>query len=140
MRVEVINTGTELMLGGTINTHLAFIARELFPLGLRIQRQATVPDGEPIREALLESFPRVDVVLVTGGLGPTTDDITREIVTDLLGLKLEHDEEIWRAIEERFNRRGLKWSERVKLQALRPREAAVLWNPHGTAPGLHFPA
>ena len=140
MRVEVINTGTELMLGGTINTHLAFIARELFALGLRIQRQATVPDGDSIREALVESFPRADVVLVTGGLGPTTDDITREIVADLLGLKLEYDGEIWRAIEERFNRRGLRWSERVKLQALRPREAAVLWNPHGTAPGLHFPA
>ena len=140
MRVEVINTGTELMLGGTINTHLAFIARELFPLGLRIQRQATVPDGESIREALVESFPRADVVLVTGGLGPTTDDITREIVADLLGLKLEHDGEIWRAIEERFRRRGLRWTERVKLQALRPREATVLWNPHGTAPGLYFPA
>ena len=140
MRVEVINTGTELMLGGTINTHLAFIARELFALGLRIQRQATVPDGESIRDALVESFPRADVVLVTGGLGPTTDDITREIVADLLGLKLEYDAEIWEAIEARFKRRGLHWSERVKLQALRPREATVLWNPHGTAPGLHFPA
>ena len=61
MRVEVINTGTELMLGGTINTHLAFIARELFALGLRIQRQATVPDGESIREALVESFPRAEI-------------------------------------------------------------------------------
>jgi nicotinamide-nucleotide amidase len=140
MRVEVINTGTELMLGGTINTHLAFIARELFSLGLRIQRQATVPDGEPIRDSMMESFPRADVLLVTGGLGPTTDDITREIVADLLGLTLEHDEEIWRAIEERFHRRGLRWSERVKFQALRPREATVLWNPHGTAPGLYFPA
>jgi nicotinamide-nucleotide amidase len=89
---------------------------------------------------LVESFPRADVVLVTGGLGPTTDDITREIVADLLGLKLEHDDEIWIAIQERFRRRALKMSERVKLQALRPREATVLWNPHGTAPGLHFPA
>lgn len=140
MRIEIINTGTELMLGGTVNTHLAFIARELFPLGLRIQRQVTVPDGEPIRDALVESIPRADVVLVTGGLGPTTDDITRDITCDLLGLKMEHDPEIWRAIEERFARRGLKTNERVKLQALRPREAAVLWNPHGTAPGLHFSA
>ncbi len=140
MRVEVINTGTELMLGGTVNTHLAFLARELFPLGLRIQRQVTVPDGEPIREALMESFPRTDVVLVTGGLGPTTDDITRDIACELLGLKMEHDAEVWRAIEERFARRGLKTNDRVKLQALRPPEAAVLWNPHGTAPGLHFPA
>ena len=140
MRVEIINTGTELMLGGTVNTHLAFIARELFPLGLRVQRQVTVPDGEAIRDALRDTFSKADIVLVTGGLGPTTDDITRDIVADLLGLKLEHDEEIWLAIQERFRRRALKMSERVSLQALRPREAAVLWNPHGTAPGLHFPA
>ena len=140
MRVEIINTGTELMLGNTVNTHLAFIARELFPLGLRVQRQVTVPDGEAIRDALRDTFSKADIVLVTGGLGPTTDDITRDIVADLLGLKLEHDEEIWIAIQERFRRRALKMSERVSLQALRPREAAVLWNPHGTAPGLHFPA
>ncbi len=140
MRVEIINTGTELMLGSTVNTHLAFLARALFPLGLRVQRQVTVPDGEAIREAVRETFGKADIVLVTGGLGPTTDDITRDIVADLLGLKLEHDEEIWRAIQERFRRRALTMSERVKLQALRPREATVLWNPHGTAPGLHFPA
>ena len=140
MRVEVINTGTELMLGGTVNTHLAFIARELFPLGLRVQRQVTVPDGEAIRDAVRDTFGKADVVLVTGGLGPTTDDITRDIVAELLGMKLEHDEEIWVAIQERFARRVLKMSERVKLQALRPRAAPVLWNPHGTAPGLHFPA
>ena len=140
MRVEIINTGTELMLGGTVNTHLAFIARELFPLGLRVQRQVTVPDGEAIRDAVRDTFGKADIVLVTGGLGPTTDDITRDIVAELLGLKLEHDEEIWLAIQERFARRGLKTNDRVKLQALRPREATVLWNPHGTAPGLHFPA
>ncbi len=140
MRVEVINTGTELMLGGTINTHLAFIARELFPLGLRVQRQVTVPDGDAIRDALRDTFGKADAVIVTGGLGPTTDDITRDIVAELLGMTLEHDEEIWIAIQERFARRALKLSERVKLQALRPREATVLWNPHGTAPGLHFPA
>ena len=140
MRVEIINTGTELMLGGTVNTHPAFIARELFPLGLRVQRQVTVPDGEAIRDAVRDTFGKADIVLVTGGLGPTTDDITRDIVADLLGLKLEHDEEIWLAIQERFARRGLKTNDRVKLQALRPREATVLWNPHGTAPGLHFPA
>ena len=139
MRVEVINTGTELMLGGTVNTHLAFIARELFPLGLRVQRQVTVPDGEAIRDALRDTFSKADIVLVTGGLGPTTDDLTRDIVSDMLGLKLEHDEEVWLAIQERFRRRALKMSERIRLQALRPREAVVLANPHGTAPGLHFP-
>ena len=140
MRIEVLNTGTELMLGNVVNTHLAAIAQAVFPIGLRIKRQTTVPDGEAIRDALHETFGRADIVLVTGGLGPTTDDLTRDITAELLGLALDHDEEIMRHIAERFARRGLCMSERVKLQALRPREATVLHNANGTAPGLYFPA
>jgi len=139
MRVEVINTGTELLLGHVLNTHLRFLAEALFPLGLRIGRQVTVPDGSVIREALVEAAARAEIVLVTGGLGPTTDDITRDVVADWLGLKLVHDEEIMRAITERFARRGLTMSERIGLQALRPPEATVLPNEHGTAPGLYLP-
>jgi len=137
MRVEVINTGTELLLGNVVNTHLAFLARELFPL--RIQRQATVPDGGAIRQALEESFARADLVLVTGGLGPTTDDITRDIVSELLGLPLLQDPAVLAAIVSRFARRGFSMTERVKRQAEVPRGAAVLANAHGTAPGLYFP-
>lgn len=140
MQVEVLNTGTELMLGKVLNTHLKFFAEALFPLGLRVARQVAVPDGAPIRDALLETFGRADIVLITGGLGPTTDDVTRDIVSELLGLKLVHDEEIMHAIAERFARRGLKLSPRVALQALRPPEATVLPNAHGTAPGLYLPA
>lgn len=140
MRVEVINTGTELLLGNVVNTHLKLIAEAVFPLGLRIERQITVPDGHAIREALEETFGRAEVVFVTGGLGPTTDDLTREITADLLGVELVHDDEIMRAITARFARRDLKMSARVALQALRPREAEVLPNAHGTAPGLYFPA
>lgn len=140
MRVEVINTGTELLLGNVINTHLRLFAEAIFPLGLRIERQVTVPDGHPIRDALVESFARAEIVFVTGGLGPTSDDVTREITAELLGMELVHDEEVMHAITSRFARRGLKLSERVALQALRPREATVLPNPHGTAPGLYFPA
>ncbi len=139
MRVEVINTGTELLLGHVLNTHLRFFAEALFPLGLRIGRQVTVPDGLAIREALIEAAARADVVLVTGGLGPTTDDITRDVVAEWLGLELVHDEEIMRAIAERFARRGLAMSARIHLQAQRPREATVLTNEHGTAPGLYLP-
>lgn len=139
MRVEVINTGTELLLGNVINTHLKFFAEALFPLGLRIERQVTVPDGLAIREVVEETLGRAEIVLVTGGLGPTTDDVTREVVAELLGQELVHDAEIMRAIEERFSRRGLKMSPRNQRQAQRPREAAVLMNPHGTAPGLYFP-
>ncbi len=140
MRIEVLNTGTELMLGNVLNKHLASIAQALFPLGLRIQRQITVPDGEAIRDAMREAFPRTDVLLVTGGLGPTTDDITRELTVELLGLKLEHDETVWQHIVERFRARGLTMNPRNARQAMRPREATVLHNPNGTAPGLYFPA
>lgn len=140
MIVEVLNTGSELLLGQVLNTHLKFMAEAMFPLGLRVERQVTVPDGPAIRDALVETFGRADVVLITGGLGPTTDDITRDVVAELLGLKLEHDEAIMQAITSRFARREMKMSPRVELQALRPREATVLTNDFGTAPGLFLPA
>lgn len=140
MRVEVINTGTELLLGSVLNTHLRFLAEALFPLGLRVNRQVTVPDGPDIRTALLESFARAEIVIVTGGLGPTTDDITREITAELLGLTLIHDEEVMQAIAKRFARRGLTMSARIARQAQRPAEAVVLANEFGTAPGLYFAA
>jgi nicotinamide-nucleotide amidase len=138
MNVEVINTGTEILLGNVINSHVAFIAQQLFPLGLRIQRQVTVPDGSAIRDALVESFARAGIVIVTGGLGPTTDDVTREITAELLGLELAHDDAVMAAIEARFARRGLKITDRVQRQAQVPRGATVLENPNGTAPGLYF--
>ena len=139
VRVEVLNTGTELMLGHVINKHLAYLAEALFPLGLRIQRQVTVPDGDAIRQSLSETFGRADVVLVTGGLGPTTDDLTRDITAELLGLQLVHDDTVMQHIRERFRRRNLPMSDRIGLQALRPPEATVLHNAFGTAPGLHIP-
>lgn len=140
MRVVVINTGTELLLGDVLNSHLSFIAREIFPLGLRIDRQITVPDGEAIRDAITESLGRADIIFVTGGLGPTTDDITREITADLFGLKLEHDPAIMRSIEERAARRGFRLTDRVARQADVPEGAMVLRNDHGSAPGLFLPA
>lgn len=139
MRLEVLNTGTELLLGSVLNTHVKFLAEALFPLGLRIDRQVTVPDGEPIRHAVEETFGRADILLVTGGLGPTTDDVTRDVIAELLGLTLIQDDEVWRQVEERFAKRSMKMSPRNRLQAMRPEQATVLWNPHGTAPGLYLP-
>jgi nicotinamide-nucleotide amidase len=140
MRVVVINTGTELLLGDVLNSHLSFIAREIFPLGLRIDRQITVPDGEAIRNAIEESLGAAEIIFITGGLGPTTDDITREITAELLGLKLEHDPEILRAIQERAARRGFRLTDRVARQADVPEGATVLPNEHGSAPGLYLGA
>jgi nicotinamide-nucleotide amidase len=138
MRTIVINTGTELLLGDVLNSHLSFIARQILELGLRIERQVTVPDGEAIREAIEESR-GAEIVFITGGLGPTTDDITREITADLFGLKLEHDPAILRAIEERAARRGFRLTDRVARQADVPEGATVLPNEHGSAPGLYLP-
>jgi nicotinamide-nucleotide amidase len=140
MRVVVVNTGSELLLGDVLNTHLRFIAREIFPLGLRIERQVTVPDGEAIRNAIAESLAAAEIIFITGGLGPTTDDITREMTADLLGLKLEHDPAILSAIQERAARRGFRLTDRVARQADVPAGATVLPNEHGSAPGLYLRA
>jgi nicotinamide-nucleotide amidase len=88
MRVILLNTGTELLLGDVQDAHLVFIAREILPLGLRIEERRTVPDSDAIRQTLAELFPRCEILFVTGGLGPTSDDVTREMVADLLGLEL----------------------------------------------------
>jgi nicotinamide-nucleotide amidase len=139
-RLEVLNTGTELLFGSVINTHLSFLAQHLFPLGLRVQRQSTIPDGDSIRDAITESASRCDVILVTGGLGPTSDDITREIVAELTGRPLQYDDSIFQKIKERFKRRGLKMTDRTARQAYVPEGATVIPNDHGTAPGLYIPA
>lgn len=140
MRVVVINTGTEILLGDVLNTHLTFIARELFPLRLRVQRQLAVPDGAAIRDALLENLPRADLIFVTGGLGPTTDDLTREITAELLGLELVPDSALASTITQRLLRRGIRLTDRILRQAQVPRGAEILPNDNGTAPGLYLAA
>ena len=140
VRVEVLNTGTELLFGSVINTHLSFLGRRLFSLGLRVQRQVAVPDGDAIRDAILESADQSDLIIVTGGLGPTSDDITREIVAELTGRPLRYDDGIFQKIKERFERRGLRLTDRISRQAYVPEGAVVLSNDFGTAPGLYLPA
>ena len=140
MILEVLNTGTELLLGEVVNTHSSWIAKRIFPLGLRLSRQTTVPDGSAIRDAVLETFNRADVLFVTGGLGPTTDDITREVVSEFLGMTLQPNEEIRQRIEARLAARGYKMLDRMLRQTMVPRGATVLPNNNGTAPGLYFPS
>jgi nicotinamide-nucleotide amidase len=140
MRIELLNTGSELLLGAVRDAHLQWIAREIFPLGLRIARQGTVPDGTPIRDLLQEASGRSDLLIVTGGLGPTTDDITREIAAELTGRHLSLHQETLDRIQERCRRRGFSFQERMARQAMVPEGAHVLPNDNGTAPGLHLPS
>ncbi|HEY0792022.1 MAG TPA: competence/damage-inducible protein A [Chthoniobacterales bacterium] len=139
-RIEIINTGTELLFGSVVNTHLAYLGQELFSLGLRIQRQVTVPDGHAIRDAILEASNRVDALLITGGLGPTSDDVTRDIVAELTGRELRFVEPIFATIRSYFDRRNLRLNDLIKRQAYVPEGATVLDNDFGTAPGLYVPA
>lgn len=139
MRIELLNTGSELLLGTVRDAHLQWLAQEIFPLGLRISRQGTVPDGSPIRDLLQEASGRSDLLIVTGGLGPTTDDITREIAAELTGRKLHLHQETLDRIQDRCRRRGFAFQERMARQAMVPEGARVLPNDNGTAPGLHIP-
>src|SRR5947209_20395875 len=134
MRVALINTGTELLLGDVQDAHLTFIAREIFPLGLRIEERRTVPDTEAIRHTLAELFPRCEILFVTGGLGPTSDDITREMIADSLGLELKKSSELLASLQQRLQVRGIKWTSGIVRQADVPAGAEVLPNQNGSAP------
>jgi nicotinamide-nucleotide amidase len=139
VRIEIINTGTELLLGNTLNTHGAWFGRELFQLGLRVARQTTVPDGDAIRESLEEAVGRADAVIVTGGLGPTSDDLTREITAEVLGLELIMDGASLVSLENFFALRGRKMADANYKQAMCPVGSDILPNPNGTAPGIYVP-
>ena len=137
MIVELINTGSELMLGRVLNTHQQWLCRHLADLGYVVTRQVAVPDtGSDINQAVREALARADLVIVTGGLGPTSDDLTRDLVAQLLGRELREDAAVLAHIRHIFERLKRPMPERTKVQAMIPEGATVLHNPHGTAPGL----
>lgn len=140
MRAMLINTGTELLLGDVQDAHLAFIAREILPLGLRIEERRTVPDSDVIRRTLIELFPHCEILFVTGGLGPTTDDITREMVAESLGLELHQDPELLAWLQQRLRVRGIEWSSGIARQADVLAGAQVLPNENGSASGFYLKA
>jgi nicotinamide-nucleotide amidase len=140
VRVVVINTGTELLLGEVLNTHLRFIAREIFQFGLRVDEQRTVPDSPTLQETFAEIFPGAEIVFVTGGLGPTSDDITRELVSEFLNLELLENSPVHEAISRRLALHRIPATERIWRQALVPRGGQVLPNENGTAPGIYIAA
>ena len=138
MNVEVINTGSELLIGQVINTNIGLLGQELLSLGLTIHRQTTVPDGEGIKDVIGESIRRSDIILITGGLGPTEDDLTREMVSDYLGTKLIEDQDLVDGIRNRIESNGAAMRDINRKQAMVPDGAIVLKNDNGTAPGLYI--
>ncbi len=138
MNIEIINTGSELMLGFVLNTHQQWLCRQLADSGYyAVTRQVAIADeGHVIQQAVRESLSRADFVLVTGGLGPTSDDITRDLIAQLLGRKLREDAAIRARLEAFFAQRNRPMPVNTVLQAQVPEGALVLENAHGTAPGL----
>jgi nicotinamide-nucleotide amidase len=139
MDLELLTIGTELLLGFTLDTNGAEIARALGAIGVRIVRRTSVGDTpDAIRDAVGGALARTGAVLTTGGLGPTRDDLSKTVVADLFGMPLDFDEEVWRALSERFARMGRQPAPSNRSQAEVPRGATVLPNRWGTAPGLWF--
>ena len=137
VNIELINTGSELMLGHVLNTHQQWICRQLADHGYRVTRQVTVADAGPdIQQAVREALARADLVVTTGGLGPTSDDLTRDLIAGLLGKELREDAAVLAKVENFFTLRKRPMPEKTRVQALVPEGAIVLHNPHGTAPGL----
>ncbi len=137
MNAEIITTGTELLLGEIVDTNAPFIARQLRGIGVNLFYKTTVGDNrERLAAAIRQALARSDVVIITGGLGPTVDDITREAVADATGRALELRPEIVAHLKAFFARRGRQFTENNLRQAYLPQGAIMLPNPIGTAPGF----
>lgn len=137
MVTELVNTGSELMLGRVLNTHQQWLCRELANLGYVVGRQVAVPDAAvAIQAAVREALARADLVITTGGLGPTSCDLTRDAVAQLLRRNLNEDPAVLAQITGFFTARNRVMPESTRVQALVPEGALVLDNAFGTAPGL----
>ncbi len=137
MRAEIIAVGSELLSQARLETNSVFITKKLNESGLRVMRKFVVEDREEeIRGAVRSALGASEVVILTGGLGPTHDDITREVVSKVLGRELALDPKILEGLKGRYQRVGLKMTENNLRQAMVPEGAESMENPNGTAPGL----
>lgn len=136
MKAEIIAVGTELLLGDIVNYNAQFISKELAILGVDIFHQMVVGDNEErILKAFGDAFSRCDVIITTGGLGPTKDDLTKELAAKYFGKELVFHDESWKVIQEYFSKNGRKVEGNNKKQAYLPKDCIIMPNPNGTAPG-----
>jgi len=136
-RAWIISTGTELTLGQTLDRNAAWLAEQLAALGVATERIVIVPDArDAIRDAIAQAARACEVVIITGGLGPTNDDVTRQALADAAGLPLELDQACLARLRAFFTERGREMPDANRVQALMPRTARALPNWCGTAPGL----
>jgi nicotinamide-nucleotide amidase len=139
MRASIITIGDELLIGQTVDTNSAFMGAELSKAGFDVVRMTSIHDRrEDIIAALKDAAGKTDVVLITGGLGPTSDDITKQTLCEFFGTRLIMNSEVLRMIEEMIQRRNYPMNENNRRQAEVPENCTVLKNATGTAPGMWF--
>ena len=139
MRAEIITIGDELLIGQVVDTNSTFMAQELNKIGVEIYQVTSVhDDGEHIRRAVAESLSIVDIVITTGGLGPTKDDITKHILCDFFGAKLVPSDEVKRHIYDLYKNRPDVLNRLTETQWLVPDKCTVLENRVGSAPLMVF--
>jgi nicotinamide-nucleotide amidase len=139
MYAEIITIGDEILIGQTVDTNSAWMAQRLNHLGIELLQSRSVHDSE---DSIVKAFNSVDpqsqLILITGGLGPTKDDITKRVISEYFGAKLIRDQEVLKKIEAYFNERGRQILESNRRQADLPDKATILPNPLGTASGMWF--
>ena len=139
MTAEIISVGTELLLGNILNTNAQYLSRELAALGITVQRESTIGDNhDRLADFVNEAKQRCDLLVFTGGLGPTADDLTKETVAGCYGDTLAFDPEEWQKIVDFFTRTGRKTTPNNRKQAMVPVHGHKIINNHGTAPGAWF--
>ena len=136
MKAEIVATGTELLLGETLNTSVHFLTGKLSSLGIEVDYHTTVGDNsERLEQVLRQAIERTDLLVTTGGLGPTVDDLTKELVAKVLDIKMELDPSSLEQIKQFFGRRKAPMPLNNEKQAYFPQNSKILPNPIGTAPG-----
>ena len=139
MTAEIISVGTELLLGNILNTNAQYLSRELADLGITVQRESTIGDNHGrLADFVNEARSRCDLLVFTGGLGPTADDLTKETVAACFGDELAFDEAEWDKITSYFARTGRETTPNNRKQAMVPTKGHKIINNHGTAPGAWF--
>ncbi len=139
MIAEIISIGEELLIGQTVNTNAAWLSRNLNTVGITVRQIVVIADNhDDILNTINQAIQRADLVLTTGGLGPTRDDITKKALCELFDSKLVENQTVMSDNQHFFEKRGFELTELNKLQALVPDKAQIIRNPYGTAPGLWF--
>ena len=136
MKAELVSVGTEILMGQILNTNAQYISQKLAELGVDIYVQTTIGDNhDRLAQCIKDGLSRADIVILTGGLGPTADDLTKETAADVMGMKLEFDEASLHTLKARFANMHKEMTPNNLKQAMFPKGCIIMLNPNGTAPG-----